>query len=709
MLKNHSVKLILQSLISMILLLAFSSAVYAAYLENVPVSVTQPNGDILNCLASGDEFFNYLHDEEGNIIIQHPANGYYTYAQLNDEGKVIASSQIAANNGSAYVINNAHSFPLAVAGARIQLNDIDFSLNKQLIHRQSEPQTEQLPAPLPETAADIGIVGKTIQGNMENVIIMICFADEDPTITPLIKDKIESAFNGPTLSLSHYMQTVSEGVLKLHSTLVGRNSNTLLMYQDDKPRKYYQPYNEVTNPNGYKSETESTTRERTLLSIAVTALDGSALLSGKNLDIEGDNYVDSLTFIVSGSPDGWDDLLWPHQWYFASAYSAYLNGKRVDDFSFQLVDDLFPAYGNADVGTICHEALHVFGMPDLYRYTKNGTPVGYWDIMSTNTMTPQLPNSHLRLRYAGWGKKLTEITANGHYTLYPIGSSSGTTAYAIATSSAREFILLEYRSENNGSGYDTYFGNNNSYSRGLTIARINTAYYGNANRSGQTNDEVYVYRLNETALNQGNGSVSTASLSADKNRVSFGNKTVTNGYSDTIYLYDGANTQYIISNVSAAGQTISFDVALSPSFSGQILYQTSTRPATVELYNNSGEKIQTVITNPDGSYSLSAIAGSGYTLTVTKPGYLSHTSKNLTLSEGKSLPTIDIRQIAGDIDGNGVVNATDLTYLLSEFNRNPLNSAYPYADIDGNGVVNATDLTYLLAGFNKHNTEIINN
>jgi hypothetical protein len=36
---------------------------------------------------------------------------------------------------------------------------------------------------------------------------------------------------------------------------------------------------------------------------------------------------------------------------------------------------------------------------------------------------------------------------------------------------------------------------------------------------------------------------------------------------------------------------------------------------------------------------------------------------------------------------------------LSEFNREPVN--YKEADIDGNGIVNAADLTYLLAGFNK--------
>jgi Ca2+-binding EF-hand superfamily protein len=71
------------------------------------------------------------------------------------------------------------------------------------------------------------------------------------------------------------------------------------------------------------------------------------------------------------------------------------------------------------------------------------------------------------------------------------------------------------------------------------------------------------------------------------------------------------------------------------------------------------------------------------------------------------IETIDLLQMAGDIDGDGIVNATDLTYLLSEFGKFPLN--FPYADIDGDGIVNATDLTYLLAGFGKKNVVIEKN
>jgi len=40
-----------------------------ALLLNIPVQKTQPDGTKVDCFASGDEFFNYLHDQDGNIII----------------------------------------------------------------------------------------------------------------------------------------------------------------------------------------------------------------------------------------------------------------------------------------------------------------------------------------------------------------------------------------------------------------------------------------------------------------------------------------------------------------------------------------------------------------------------------------------------------------------------------------------------------------
>ena len=572
--KKLSVRLTRQLFIVMVLLVVFSSAVFAAPLKDVPVTVNQPDGDILNCLASGDEFFNYLHDARGNIIIQDPDTGYYTYARLDDGGRVIASRQIAVNSGYYYDGDAVIYAPALAMTDGLKLSGIDFSLDPDLINEFYDPEDLKSPSQsqdlMPTPSPDVGITGKTLKGEMENIIILICFADENPAIPTLIKDKIEAVFNGSSQSLNHYLKAVSENVFELHSTLVGMDGDTVLMYQDSHPRRYYQAYNAVTNPDGYTggdNGAQRTSREHSLLRSAVTAINGSSILAGKNLDITGNGRIDSIAFFINGNTDGWNSLLWPHKWSLYS-YTVNLNGKRVYDYSFQLLNYTFPASGSSNLSVICHESLHTFGLPDLYRYTSNGTPVGAWDVMASNTANPQFPDSHLRLRYTGWGEKLVEITKNGRYVLSPVGSTKGITAYAIKTSNSSQFILLEYRSNGNPSGYDTYFGTGASYSKGLTIARINTAYSGNANSSGTTNDEVYIYRSGETASNKGNGSYTNASLSSDKGRTSFGNDTVASGYDGTIYLYNGTNTKFLISNVSLAGETISFEVKIDNSVPG---------------------------------------------------------------------------------------------------------------------------------------------
>lgn len=53
-------------------LVFFTSPVLANYIENMHVRITQPNGEIINCFASGDEFYNWLHDANGFTIVKNP-------------------------------------------------------------------------------------------------------------------------------------------------------------------------------------------------------------------------------------------------------------------------------------------------------------------------------------------------------------------------------------------------------------------------------------------------------------------------------------------------------------------------------------------------------------------------------------------------------------------------------------------------------------
>ncbi len=48
------------------------------------IELKQPNGDIIQCFATGDEFHNWVHDADNYTIVQDDA-GYYVYAISSGE------------------------------------------------------------------------------------------------------------------------------------------------------------------------------------------------------------------------------------------------------------------------------------------------------------------------------------------------------------------------------------------------------------------------------------------------------------------------------------------------------------------------------------------------------------------------------------------------------------------------------------------------
>ena len=61
------------------------SSVYAAYLRDIPITVHQPDGSVIECYATGDEYYNWLHDKDGYTIIQSQSDWYYYYAERDGE------------------------------------------------------------------------------------------------------------------------------------------------------------------------------------------------------------------------------------------------------------------------------------------------------------------------------------------------------------------------------------------------------------------------------------------------------------------------------------------------------------------------------------------------------------------------------------------------------------------------------------------------
>jgi len=670
-----------------LLVLAFaltSVNTQAGPLLNVPVTIEQPDGTTLNAFVSGDEFFNYLHDDEGRIIVQHPETGFWVYAALDTNGELNASSRVAVNSGRFYDTDNRARGIQPISSYGITTTDIDFVINAHLVRDMDMPTMNMATNIAPHGAQQINPAGfgmvraNPISGVMENIVILIAFAcDHNPAISPVLYNTVQSRFNGHQGSLRSYMYAASGGALTLNSTLVGVDNNTAIMYQDIMPRGYFMPFNEVTNPIGFVTNAQENSRGQALLARAVNAIDGSTLLDGKVLDTLIPGRVDSVTFILTGQPGAWASFLWPHSWALHMQF-ATLGGARVWDYSLVLI-------GSMDVSLIIHEQLHVFGAPDFYRYISAtrppgpvGTPVGFWDIMSHNSDAfLAFSNTHIMRRYFGWGDAPAEIAAGGRFTLYPRGTPGRTTAFTIPIEGRpNEFILLEYRSHLNPTAYDNFFETSSFNRAGLLIKRINTDFVGNA-RSGDPafqngytgfRDEVYIFRPSSTARNAALSDVTFASFSANGGRTRFGNARGT-GYNGIIYSHEGYNTGIEIYNVSAAGGTISFNVYLGRSAivpqSPEMLLRAAvanagSEPLVIELEEDiTLADIQSYLLIPSGSHITIRGAG-GVMRTLSAGGNFSV----INVQPGAVLVLDDMRiaRVARST-GHGVSNSGYLTLL----------------------------------------------
>ena len=364
-----------------------------------PVHVKQPDGTVLSLLASGDEFYNRLHDKDGYTIMRNPETGCLVYADKVD-GKLVPTE---------FVAGRVDVILLERAGLKKGLLDDHKPGARVLAVAEGEP-----------------VVNAPRTGTINNLVVYIRFSDQEEFAEAFI-DNTDGFFNSVDAgvnSLRNYYTEASYNQLAIGTTSYPMSVPGVFSYQDSFPRAYYMPYDAATNPTGYDGDTERRIREHTLLVNAVNAV-SSEVPPGLNIDGDADGMVDNVCFIVKGEPTAWSSLLWPHMWSLYS-YSVYINAKRVYTYNFQMETTL-------DVGVLCHEMFHSLGAPDLYHYSQDGLqPVWAWDLMEWNLDPPEHMGAYMKWRYGTWISSIPEITTSGTYTLNPLTSATNN-CYKIAS------------------------------------------------------------------------------------------------------------------------------------------------------------------------------------------------------------------------------------------------------------------------------------
>ncbi|HEX77196.1 MAG TPA: PKD domain-containing protein [Dehalococcoidia bacterium] len=133
--------------------------------------------------------------------------------------------------------------------------------------------------------------------------------------------------------------------------------------------------------------------------------------------------------------------------------------------------------------------------------------------------------------------------------------------------------------------------------------------------------------------------------------------------------------------------------------SGQVLLQGRSHHDGPTLLID-GEPV-TTISDVEGNYFIPAPPGVPHTIAITMPGYLSITKSAVVGEAGKIKPLPPVTLLAGDADGNGVIDIYDLVTIAANFNTSPPGDET--ADINGDQVVDIYDL--VLVGMNLGKAE----
>ena len=492
--------------------MSLGGMLFSAYLRDIPIDLAMPNGQFFSCFVSGDEFYNRFHDQAGYTIIQSQEDGHYYYAEMINQE--ISPSEYRADMG-------------------YSPEELGFSKGITI------PKTEYL-ARRDRWWNGIETRDAPTIGTVNNLNVFIRFADEEEFGNS--RTYYDGPFNGENgPSMKHYFNEVSYEMLTvntIHYPVCDDDSN--LSYQDGYPRSYYQPYNEVTNPNGYSNDNQRTQREHSLLQNAISFI-AAEVPEDLDIDADDDGNVDNVTFLVYGVPGGWADLLWPHRWALYTVES-YINDKRVWDYNFNLSSGPY-----FSVGTLCHEFGHSLGAPDLYHYWDDSAPVavGGWDVMDATADIPQWPSAYIKYRYFDW-IELTDASEGGTFSLNPLGMPENN-AYRLDSSNPNEYFVIEYRTQEGM--YDVYTPGTD---QGIVIYRVNDLYNGQGNANGPP-DELYVYRTGGTLTSS--GSFGGAVFSEEVSQTQFNDTT-----DPSAFLSDGSTSGINIVNIGSAGETIEFTV-----------------------------------------------------------------------------------------------------------------------------------------------------
>jgi hypothetical protein len=122
---------------------------------------------------------------------------------------------------------------------------------------------------------------------------------------------------------------------------------------------------------------------------------------------------------------------------------------------------------------------------------------------------------------------------------------------------------------------------------------------------------------------------------------------------------------------------------------------TATKEVTVTLYNQDTTVQATAIADANGNFSMTAPAGT-YSVVASAPGFL-RAQGSPVLTSGATTTLQVVALLAGDIDGNDVIDQFDALTIGMNYNL----ASPAAADLNNDGTINVLDLELLAANYRQ--------
>lgn len=553
---------------------------YAGPAWHGTLTLTQPDGSVLQARVVGDEFAHLMVDLQGNALIQN-SEGWWCYAAFSGDGSMHSTGTVAGDKLR----------PASAAGGDIGEVLRKWSAqNKRALVRNSLVTTKG--GQVAETWKKAGSSSGTGAGWTRNyagegaasgseaeaksdteagsgrtgsnapevirkrcLVLLAEFKDVKMSFT---QERFENLMNTGESSVKNY----------LNDQFLGRYEFTFDVAPIVTLSQTHQYYGK--NSNGKDSRAAEAVAEACRLA-AANGTDFSIY------DTDNDGKVDDILLFYAGkdeSEGGGDDCIWSHAWKLSAAnIKLTLNGKVIDSYAATSELSLRSSgkYQFKTIGTICHEYSHSLGLADMYDTDYGGSggeADGLWKStalmdkgnFNNDGRTPPYYNAIDR-DMLGIGQ--CEELKEGHYVLEPINLNGR--FLRMDTANEGEYYLIECRTN---TGWDIY-----TRCKGLAIYHIDksanlTGYSPVYERDASAAERWTSNEVNCRPQHQCADMIESLDNANDISQIMWPygkNNSFTPQSSPSFTLWDGSGAPLSITDILQIGDNVSFNVVKSES------------------------------------------------------------------------------------------------------------------------------------------------